>query len=103
MTQRTGARSKDSVITAPPGGHGASASEACSSRGPAAACTAPSTPPRSPTQVVTIFSAQDYASVVEVVYEWNDVFDIDVHPAISAEQGLPVGAEVFGRLPRLKQ
>jgi len=32
------------VITAPPGGQGAGAIEACSSRGPAAACTAPSTP-----------------------------------------------------------
>jgi len=54
-------------------------------------------------QVVTIFSADDYPSVMEVVFEWNDVFDIDVFPAISAEEGLKVGPEVFGRLPRMQQ
>jgi len=30
------------------------------------------------------------------------VFDIDVSPAISAEDGLKVGPEVFGRLHRLQ-
>lgn len=54
-------------------------------------------------QVVTIFSADDYASIMEVVFEWNDVFDIQVFPAISAEDGLKVGPDVFGRLPRMKQ
>ena len=54
------------------------------------------------TSVVSIFSADDYASIMEVVFVWNDVFDIQVHPAISAEEGLTAGAEVFGRIPRMK-
>jgi len=53
-------------------------------------------------QVVTIFSADDYPSMMEVVFEWDDVFDIDIHPAISAEEGLKIGPDVFGRLPRMQ-
>ena len=53
-------------------------------------------------QVVSIFSTDDFASIMELMFEWEDVFDIDVHPAISAEDGLAVGPEVFGRLPRLQ-
>ena len=53
-------------------------------------------------QVVTIFSSDDIAAVWELVAEWEDVFDIDVSPAISAEEGLKVGPEVFGRLNRLQ-
>jgi len=53
-------------------------------------------------QVVTIFSAEDIAAVWELVSEWEDVFDIDISPAISAEDGLKVGPEVFGRLKRLQ-
>ena len=59
-------------------------------------------PSSSDVQVVSIFSADDYSAVMEVVFEWNDIFDIDVHPAISAEDGLKIGAEVFGRLPRMQ-
>jgi hypothetical protein len=59
-------------------------------------------PMSSDVQVVTIFSSDDIAAVWEVVAEWEDVFDIDVSPAISAEDGLKVGPEVFGRLQRLQ-
>jgi hypothetical protein len=54
------------------------------------------------TTVVAIFSADEFAAVMEVVFSWNDVFEIDVHPAVSAEEGLATGAEIFGRLPRLQ-
>ena len=54
-------------------------------------------------QVVSIFSADDWASVAELVFEWDDIFDIDVYPAVSAEEGLRVGAEVFSRVPRMQQ
>lgn len=54
-------------------------------------------------QVVAIFSADTYASLLELTAEWDDVFDIDIHPAIAADEGLQVGAEVFARLPRMQQ
>jgi len=54
-------------------------------------------------QVVSIFSADNFAAVMEVELEWSDVFDIDIHHAISAEEGLQVGAEVMGRLTRMQQ
>ena len=53
-------------------------------------------------QVVSIFSADSFAAVMEVELEWSDVFDIDIHPAISGEEGLQVGAEVMGRLTRMQ-
>ena len=53
--------------------------------------------------VVSIISADDYESVMELYFEWNDVFDIAVYPAVSAEDGLKSGPEVFGRLKRLQQ
>ncbi len=60
-------------------------------------------PMASAVQVVTIFSADSPASMLEVVFEWNDVFDIDIHPAVSSEEGLQIGPEVFGRLSRMQQ
>ncbi len=59
-------------------------------------------PMSSDIQVVSIFSADDYGSVMEIVFEWNDIFDINVYPASSAEDGLKIGADVFGRLPRMQ-
>ena len=60
-------------------------------------------PMASGVQVISIFSADSFDKVLELVFEWNDVFDIDVHPAVSAEEGLRIGPEVFGRLPRMQQ
>lgn len=54
-------------------------------------------------QVVTVFAADSFAPIMEIVFEWNDVFEISVFPAVSAEEGLRVGPEVFGRLPRMQQ
>jgi hypothetical protein len=53
-------------------------------------------------QVVAIFSSDDVAAIWEVEAEWNDVFDIDISPAVSAEDGLRIGPDVFGRLQRLQ-
>lgn len=53
-------------------------------------------------QVVTIFAAETFAPVMELQFEWNDVFDISISPAVSAEDGLRIGPEVFGRLTRLR-
>lgn len=34
-------------------------------------------PAASAVQVVTIFSAESFDKVMELIFEWNDVFDID--------------------------
>ena len=59
-------------------------------------------PMSSDVQVVSIFSTDDVAAIMEFEFEWNDVFDIDVSPAVSAEDGLRIGPDVFGRLKRLQ-
>jgi hypothetical protein len=53
--------------------------------------------------VVTIFSTDSPDALLELDLEWGDVFDIDVYPAVSAEDGLRIGPEAFGRLARVKQ
>jgi hypothetical protein len=54
-------------------------------------------------QVVTVFSADNVAAIMELEFEWNDVFDISVTPAVSADEGLRIGPDVFGRLARMRQ
>ena len=54
-------------------------------------------------QVVSVFSAETIAPLMELDFEWNDVFDMTVTPAVSADEGLRVGPEVFGRLQRMQQ
>jgi Domain of unknown function (DUF3303) len=53
-------------------------------------------------QVVSIFSAETVESVMELYFQWNDLFDISVNLAVSAEEGLRVGPDLFARLPRLQ-
>lgn len=47
--------------------------------------------------VVTVFDTDDFGSIMELEFTWSDVFDITVHPAIGAEDGLRVGADAMGR------
>ena len=49
------------------------------------------------TAVVSIFETDDYGSIMEIALTWSDVFQIDTTPAITAEDGLRVGAEAMGR------
>jgi hypothetical protein len=60
-------------------------------------------PMSSAVPVVGIWSTESFDKIMEIVFEWNDVFDIDIHPAVSAEEGLRIGPEVFARLPRMQQ
>jgi hypothetical protein len=53
-------------------------------------------------QVVAIFSSDDVAAIWALEAEWSDVFDIDISPAVSADDGLRIGPDVFGRLQRLQ-
>jgi hypothetical protein len=60
-------------------------------------------PLSSDVQVVSIFEAEKFESVMELAFEWNDVWDISVSPAVSAEEGLRMGPGVFGRLARMQR
>ena len=53
--------------------------------------------------VVSIFSTDSIASIMELTLEWADVFEIEVFPVVTAEEGLRIGQEVFGRLRRLQE
>jgi len=59
-------------------------------------------PMASSVQVVTIFSTDDPATLMQLTFDWNDVFDIDIHPAVSADEGIRLGPEVFGKLARMQ-
>ena len=52
--------------------------------------------------MVTVFSAESVAPLMEIEFEWDDVFDMTVMPAVSADEGLRIGPEVFGRIPRMQ-
>ena len=59
-------------------------------------------PMASDVTVVSIFNTDDIAAVMEFQFEWSDVFDISVIPAVSANDGLRIGGDVMGRLRRLQ-
>jgi hypothetical protein len=59
-------------------------------------------PVSSAVTVVSIFSTDSFEPVMELELEWGDVFDIDVYPAVGADEGLRLGADVVGRLARLQ-
>lgn len=54
-------------------------------------------------QVVSDFSTDSFASIFEFDLEWSDTLDSGVSSAISADDGLRIGADVLGRLTRLQQ
>jgi hypothetical protein len=47
--------------------------------------------------VVSIFETDDPAALLEIGFTWGDVFEIEVRPAVSAEEGLRIGPEAMGR------
>ena len=55
-----------------------------------------------PPQVVSIINTEDTAAMMQLLFEWSDVFDITILPAVSADDGLKIGPEVFGKLQRLQ-
>ena len=59
-------------------------------------------PVSSEVTVVSIFAADSFEPVMELELEWGDVFDIDIYPAVAADEGLRIGPDVVGRLARLQ-
>jgi hypothetical protein len=47
--------------------------------------------------VVVVFRAEQFAPLMEVGLAWGDVFQITTHPAVSAEEGLTIGAAAMER------
>ena len=47
--------------------------------------------------VVSIFETDDQAALLEIGVTWGDVFQIEVSPALTAEDGLKLGPEVLAR------
>jgi Protein of unknown function (DUF3303) len=47
--------------------------------------------------VVSVFETEDQAALLEIGFTWGDVFQIEVTPAVSSEDGLRIGPDVLGR------
>ncbi len=51
--------------------------------------------PAGPTAVVGVFEADSYAPIMQIVMDWQDVFDFAIYPATTAEEGLKIGAQIL--------
>lgn len=47
--------------------------------------------------VVSVFEAETYEPIMELIFTWNDVFDVAVAPATTPEEGLELGPKVLER------
>jgi hypothetical protein len=47
--------------------------------------------------VVSIFETDDHGALMDIGFTWGDVFQIQVLPAVTAEDGLRLGPEVIAR------
>ena len=47
--------------------------------------------------VVSIFETEDPAALMDLGFTWGDVFQLEVMPAVSAEQGLKIGPEAMAK------
>lgn len=47
--------------------------------------------------VISVFETDDYGAILELELTWGDVFQIEVNPATTAEDGLKVGPEAMAR------
>jgi hypothetical protein len=47
--------------------------------------------------VVSVFETDEPAALLELGFTWGDVFQIEVTPAVPAEEGLRIGPEVMSR------
>ena len=47
--------------------------------------------------VVSVFETDDPAALMELGFTWGDVFQLEITPAVTAEDGLRIGPEVMAR------
>ena len=50
--------------------------------------------------VYSVFEADDATAIYRVAADWDDVFDIDIVPVMTAEEGLKTGPGVIARRSR---
>jgi hypothetical protein len=53
--------------------------------------------PAGPIVVAMVFETDSYGPVMQVLMDWQDVFEIAVYPTTTAEEGLKLGAEALQR------
>lgn len=46
--------------------------------------------------VVSVFETNDHAALMDLGFTWGDVFQIEIMPATTAEDGLRIGPTVLG-------
>ena len=46
--------------------------------------------------VITVFEADNNEAIFALTVAWSDVFDINVVPAMTGEQGLAIAAQMMG-------
>jgi hypothetical protein len=51
--------------------------------------------PAGPLLVVLVFEVESYAPVMRLLTDWQDVFEVAVAPATTAEEGLALGKEAI--------
>jgi len=46
---------------------------------------------------VSIFETDDHGALMEIELTWGDMFQLEMSPAVTAEDGLRLGPEAMGR------
>jgi hypothetical protein len=47
--------------------------------------------------VIAVVEADSFEPLFELDLAWRDVFNIEIHPAVTADQGLQIGASIMQR------
>jgi len=47
--------------------------------------------------VVSVFETDDHGALMEIGLTWGDMFQLEMSPAVTAEDGLRLGPEAMGR------
>jgi len=48
--------------------------------------------------IVSVFEADSYAPILEMSFAWGDVLNIQCTPAVTAQEGLVMGAQIMQKM-----
>ncbi len=51
--------------------------------------------PAGPTQVICIGEADSFEPMMRLMLDWQDIFDINIYPATTPEEGLQIGGKIM--------